>query len=113
MAKSGGAFKSKPVAWAASSASFVAASALQVATYAVTVPSGALTKVADPVAIALAAIWLLVPATLATILSVRGFQLIGSEPKSRSTQALVALSILPLLSVFLGVAVSFNLWGGK
>lgn len=59
----------------------------------------------------LAAIWLLVPAALATILSVRGFRLIESEPSAGSTRALVALSILPLLSVFLGVAVS--LWGGK
>ena len=105
--------RSRPIAWLASIALFVSATALQIAIYAFVVSNGAQSKMVWPLGLFLAVLWLLGPAALATIIAVRRFQLIAPEPGQRSTQALVALLLLPLLSAYLGVFVSFNVWGGK
>ena len=104
---------SRPIAWTASVGAYVAATALQVAIFGVVVPNAALPKLIAPVGFVFAAAWLVLPAAIATFLAVRVFRLIGPDPGQRSTQALLALLLLPAASVYLGVVISFNTWGGK
>jgi hypothetical protein len=89
------------------------ATGLQIASFGLVVPNGALAKLAAPIGLVLAAAWLIVPAAIATFLAVRTFRLIGPVPEQRPAQALLALLLLPLLSAYLGVVGSFNTWGGK
>lgn len=110
---SGGFFKSRALTWVATTALFAAATALQIAIYAIVVPTGALSSVAGSIVLVLAAVWLVLPAGLATFLAVRTFRLIEPVPAQRSTQSLLASFLFPLASVYLGVFVSFNTWGGK
>jgi hypothetical protein len=72
-----------------------------------------LANVASPIAIGIAVAWLVLPPLIATVLAIRTFGLLGRDRAQRSTPALLAILVLPLLSVYLGVAVSFNVWGGK
>jgi hypothetical protein len=104
--------RSRPIAWGASVAAFIAAAALQIAIFGV-VSNAALPKLAAPMGFVLAAAWLVLPAAIATYLAVRFFRLIGPDPGQRSTQALLALLLLPIISVYLGVVISFDTWGGK
>jgi len=104
---------SRLFAWAGSIGSFVVATGLQIAIFGLVVPNNSLSKLAAPIGMVLAVAWFVLPAAIATFLAVRTFRLIGPLPERRSAQALLALLLLPLLSVYLGVVVSFNTWGGK
>lgn len=110
---SGGLLRSRPAVWMASIASFAVATALQVAIYGLVVPNRALSEVPGPIALVFAATWLVLPVTVASLLSFRQFRLVAIEPERRSASSLIALLVLPLLSVYLGVLLSFNIWGGK
>jgi hypothetical protein len=103
---------SRLFAWAASIGAFVAATALQVAIFAVA-SGGSLPKVPVSIRLVLTIAWLVLPAIAATFLSVRVFRLIEPEAHQRSTRALLAIVLLPLLSAYFGVYISFNIWGGK
>jgi hypothetical protein len=104
---------SRPMSWAASIVAFVAAAALQIAIFGLVVPRGGLTNVSGPIALVIAAAWLVVPVLFATLLAIRKFRLIGREPGQRTTSGLFAILLFPLGSAYLGVVVSFNVWGGK
>jgi len=112
--QAGGVFiTSRPTAWAASVGAFVASTALQVAIFGAVVPNAALSKLGAPMSFVLAASWLVLPASIATFLAVRFFRLIARDPAKRSAQSLLALLLLPAVSMSLGVVISFNTWGGK
>ena len=104
---------SRPIIWAASVGAFVAATVLQIATFGLVAPNAALAELAVPMGFVLAAAWLFLPAAIAAFSAVRFFRLIGPDPSQRSTQALLALLLLPAVSMYLGVMISFNIWGGK
>jgi hypothetical protein len=104
---------SRAISWLASVVVFTAAAALQIATFGIVVPQRLLANVASPIAIGIAVAWLVLPPLVATVLAVRRFRLLGHDRAQRSTPGLLAILVLPLLSVYLGVAVSFNVWGGK
>jgi hypothetical protein len=104
---------SRPMSWIASVVVFSAAAALQVVIFGLVVPSRLLVNVPSPLAVVIATAWLVLPPIIATLLAVRTFQLVAREPAQRSTSALIAILVLPLLSLYLGVTISFNVWGGK
>jgi len=101
------------MSWIASVVAFSAAAALQVAIFGLVVPSRLLANVPGVIAVLITAAWLVLPPLIATVLAVRTFRLVAREPAQRSTSALIAILALPLLSLYLGVAISFNVWGGK
>lgn len=106
----------KPVSWPGVIAAYVSASALQVLIYGLaatstrtSVSGGGMGELSEAL---LVLSWMLGPAALATVFAVRKLRFGAGAGTSRMTiPAAVSLLVLPLLSAYVGVLVSFNVWG--
>jgi hypothetical protein len=100
--------------WICVCGAFVAASAVQVLIFAAQASHAVVSWLPGVLVVAGSIAWLVVPAAVATLIATRLLRSRTADGRGYfETSASLALLLLPPASIYLGVFVSFNTWGGK